>query len=149
MIEPVLVRFAPVSSLAIPKSITFSWPAGSIMMFAGLTSRWTTPLACAWSSAAATCATSPIVSPSGRRPRSASSACSVRPSTSSITMKLIDGVCTMSCVMTMFGCRSRAATCASREKRCLTSASAAGSTNASSLIRFTATSRPSTLSWAR
>ena len=121
-------------------------PAGSIMMFAGLMSRWTTWFSCAWSSAAAACAMSAIVSPSGRRPRSCSSACSVRPSTSSITMKLVTGERTMSCVVTMFGCRRRAATCASRWKRCLTSSSIAGSTNASSRISFTATSRPSTLS---
>ena len=47
MIEPVLVRLAPLSSLAMPKSITFAWPPGSIMMFAGLMSRWTTWLLCA------------------------------------------------------------------------------------------------------
>ena len=48
----------------------------------------------------------------------------------------------MSCVVTMFGWRSRAATCASRRKRCFTSSSCDGSTKASSRIRLTATSRP-------
>ena len=44
----------------------------------------------------------------------------------------------------MFGWRRRAATCASRWKRCLTSSSIAGSTKVSSRIRLTATSRPRT-----
>ena len=54
MMSPVDVRFPPCSTLAMPKSITFTWPDGSIMMLAGLMSRWTTPLTWAWSSAAAT-----------------------------------------------------------------------------------------------
>ena len=66
-----------------------------------------------------------------------------------MTMKLVPAVATMSCVVTMFACRSRAATWASRRKRCFTSSSCEASAKASRRIRLTATSRPRTLSCAR
>ena len=37
-----------------PKSVTFTWSPGSIMMFAGLMSRWTMPSLCAAAHASAT-----------------------------------------------------------------------------------------------
>ena len=41
---PVAVRWSTESAtFAMPKSVTFTWSPGSIMMFAGLMSRWTTP----------------------------------------------------------------------------------------------------------
>ena len=149
MMSPVEVRLAAVSSLAMPKSITFTWPEGSTMMFAGFTSRWTTWFACARSSAEATCPSRRIVSGRSRRPRARSLDWSVSPSTSSMTMRLVAPVATMSWTVTMFGWRSLAATCASRTKRCLTSSSWAGSAKASSRMRLTATSRPRIASRAR
>ena len=64
-------------------------------------------------------------------------------------MKLMVGVETISCVVTMLGWRRRAATCASRRKRCFTSSSLLASAKASSRMRLMATSRPRTLSRAR
>ena len=44
---------SPTTTLARPKSGTFTLPSGVILMFAGLRSRWTIPRWCAYSSAAA------------------------------------------------------------------------------------------------
>ena len=61
------------TTLAMPKSATFTWPSGSSSRFAGLMSRWTMPWRCAESSPSAVWRTmrsaSPRVSggPSSRR----------------------------------------------------------------------------------
>ena len=54
---PAWVRLDSVGAfiaLAMPKSATFTWPFDPIRMFAGLTSRWTSPASWAKPSAAAT-----------------------------------------------------------------------------------------------
>ncbi len=78
-------RCAP-TSRAMPKSITFTRPARVIMTFAGLMSRWITPLSCAWSSASSTARVMRVASGHGNAPCTATRLSSVSPSTYSITM---------------------------------------------------------------
>ena len=91
MTAPAWVRFCcsapPVMAWAMPKSATFTWPVGEMMMLPGFTSRCTTPLRWANPSAAATSA---VIS-ADRRGCSGPSVRMIsdrlRPSTYSITMK--------------------------------------------------------------
>ena len=53
---------------AIPKSETWTLPSPSRRRFAGFTSRWTMPFACAWSSAAAACSSQVKASSLDTRP---------------------------------------------------------------------------------
>ena len=72
-----------------PKSVreTCSSPeASATRMLPGLTSRWTSPCACAASRASATCETMRTAAPTGNRPRRWISSCSDAPSTNRIAM---------------------------------------------------------------
>ncbi len=88
---PAWVRFRVASLLddawAMPKSATFTCPAGVMRMLPGLMSRWTTPLRWAKASAAATSAviSADRLGCSGPSVRMISE--SGRPSTYSMTMK--------------------------------------------------------------
>ncbi len=70
-------------SFATPKSVTSACPRES-RMFAGFTSRWITPLSCAYWSASATWTAIPTASPTGSGPSRASRSRSDSPSTYSI-----------------------------------------------------------------
>ena len=88
----VAVRLAPEAVpacfiLASPKSSTFTCPRGATMMFAGLISRCTIPLACAASSASATC-NGDRQGVGQRQRRAANIASSVWPSMYSMARKL-------------------------------------------------------------
>ncbi len=83
--SPVWVNVAEPMARAMPKSVIFTWPSGVTRMFAGFTSRCTTPAACATARASAIWSPSSLAcSGSMSRPCAISSA-SGRPSTSSIT----------------------------------------------------------------
>ena len=65
---PVFVRESIPAALAIPKSATCTLSAPSRSRFAGFTSRWTTPSACAASSAPAACSSQSRACPVWTRP---------------------------------------------------------------------------------
>jgi hypothetical protein len=69
-----------------PKSVSFTRPLGNTMMLLGLTSRCTTPAACAASSADSSCSASRATASCGSAPRSRTIAVSVGAWISSITM---------------------------------------------------------------
>ena len=80
-----MVRWSPESvTFAMPKSVTFTRSPGSIMMLAGFTSRWTTKLRCAKSSASATCAASRAARSTGSLPSFAITRSSPTPSMNSM-----------------------------------------------------------------
>ena len=82
----VCVTVSDDAARAMPKSVTFTSPFLVIMMFAGLTSRWTMPCECANASAAHT---SPAISAArsgSSGPSSRMTSRSVRPSMYSMTM---------------------------------------------------------------
>ena len=86
--------------------MTCGSPARSIITFEGLTSRWTTPCACASSSASATAATSRAAS-SGASGPSRNRSSSVSPSMNSVTRKATpSSVSPASYRETMCGCSS-------------------------------------------
>ena len=55
MMMPVAVSFLARATLAMPKSATTAQPSSSSMMFAGFTSRCTTPFRCAYARADPAC----------------------------------------------------------------------------------------------
>ncbi len=78
---------AELSARAMPKSATFTRPSSAMRMFAGLTSRWTTPPR--WANPRAE-ATSPAISAAWwavSRPLERRMSASVRPAMYSIAMK--------------------------------------------------------------
>ncbi len=90
MTEPTCVRLASVGALsarAMPKSATFTWPFVPIRMFAGLMSRCATWLSWAKPSAAATSLAISAACFEVSCLLVARISASVRPCTSSITMK--------------------------------------------------------------
>ena len=104
-------------NLARPKSSTLARPCGVIMMFAGLMSRWISPMECAAARASATCApnSSSRGSSSGPRPIIA---LRVSPSTYSITMKSLPSASSIAWIMTMLAWLRAEADRASRSRRC-------------------------------
>ncbi len=118
MTEPASARWSSLATAwAMPKSVTFTWPSRVIKMLPGFTSRCTTPVRCAYPSAAATwaaiCAARAGDSVVVLRRRSASEV----PSTSSITMKYVPASSPQSKTGTILGCERLAAAWASRRKR--------------------------------
>ena len=73
-------------TFAMPKSVTFTWSPGSIMMFAGLMSRWTTLCLWAKARASATCAPIEAARSTDIFPDFATTRSSPAPSTNSIEM---------------------------------------------------------------
>ena len=85
MTSPVLVIATASAARAMPKSVSFAVPSGSMRMLAGLTSRWIRPFLCAACSALAACATISTVSIGDMGARSSMSFESGRPGTYSMT----------------------------------------------------------------
>ena len=111
--------------LAIPKSVTRSSPSPPSIRFAGFTSRWTTPWACAASSARPAWASHARASAGGTRPARIRSA-SVPPGRYSITIAGAPATSATSKIVTTFGSfESRAAMRASRLNRARMSGSRA------------------------
>ena len=82
----VWVRGSVLAARAMPKSMTFTSPGGVIMMFPGLTSRWTIPAAWAKDRAEATCAAISAARSGMRWPSVFRTSASVLPATYSMTM---------------------------------------------------------------
>ena len=143
---PVSVSVSKPAARAMPKSETRIDPSSASRRFPGFTSRWTTPRACAESSAAAVCSSQPSASCRSTRPSRNRSA-TVPPGAYSITMKgSPSSFSPTSWIVTTYGSpESRAAVCASRRKRARNSSSRAYRSE-STLI---ATVRPSFSSVAR
>ncbi len=112
----VLVIRVDSAAVAIPRSASLTEPSSPSRTLAGLTSRWTIPFACAWSSAAATLESTSIArsSPSGAR---SSASARVSPSTYSMTISTPSSPASVSKTMTRFGWLRVAPSRASRRKR--------------------------------
>ncbi|SLH74942.1 Uncharacterised protein [Mycobacteroides abscessus subsp. abscessus] len=82
---PVLVTGLASTALAMPKSVIFTCPVGVTRMLPGLTSRCTTPAACATSSARPVCSSMSRPWLTESLPSLESTALSGSPCTSSIT----------------------------------------------------------------
>ena len=132
------------SARAIPKSTTLMSPFDAIRMFAGLMSRCTTLLRCAYASALAMLPPTDAAERAVRRPWRRNTSASVRPFTNSIAMKYVLPVWPQSYTPTMFGWFKPATLWASRRKR----STKFGSTACSGKRIFTATSRSSNKSRA-
>ncbi len=139
---PVCVRAGSVAIRAMPKSVSFTWPARSTMMFDGLTSRCTIPAECAAARAPAAWASRGAASSGESGPRSRTRRPRSTPSTYSITSHQESSSTTASKIETTCGWCSRALTLASRSARVRSVRSAPGSRP----IRLSATGRPSTSS---
>ncbi len=141
----VWVRLPEEPARAMPKSTTFTPPSSVIMMFPGLMSRCTSPAPCATASASQTAVAMPTARSTGRAGCCASRAASERPLTSSMTMNGVPSSTPESKTITILGCTSIAACCASRLNR----SAKRGSSARPPLRTFTATWRPSTRSTPR
>lgn len=82
---PVWVTGAASTALAIPKSVSFTWPVGVIRMLPGLTSRCTSPAVCATCRARPVCSSMSRACRSDSRPVRLMTEFSGSPLTSSIT----------------------------------------------------------------
>ena len=65
---PTCVRLGARTTFAMPKSVTMVLPSSSNRMFAGLTSRCTTPRRCAYPRALATCVNQTLATDTGSGP---------------------------------------------------------------------------------
>src|SRR6267378_4463477 len=127
---------------AMPKSVSFATPFGSTMTFAGFTSQWMTPAACAASSAPATCRMRRLTSCGGSGPRSATISRSVFPGTSSMTMNASAPSRPSSKTVTTLGWTTAAARRASSANRARNASSASGPRSLITTLRSSFSSRP-------
>lgn len=136
---------------AMPKSSTFTVPSRATRMLPGFRSRWMTGTSCAWDSTVATCAATAAAQLTGSGRFGSMYAESGTPSTSSMTRnsRSCASSSTASYTWGTPGCWIRAVIRASRWKRFANSSAREGEVMDCCRMRFTATGRSSTVSYAR
>ena len=143
------MRVSSPTCRAMPKSVSTTPPWGVTRTFAGLMSRCSTPAAAAVTIASSTRSPMPATRAGGSGPSARMISASDRDGTSSITIHGRPSCSTTSKIVTTAGCRSRAATCASRIVRRRSNWRASSSRDGGSRTSLTATGRSSSRSSAR
>ena len=137
-----MVRRGSSVDWAMPKSVSFTRPLDSTMMFDGFTSRCTTPAACAVRSADSSCSASLATASCGSGPRCSTRSVSVVAWISSMTMNVVPWSRTTSYTVTTPGSFSRPAARASRSTRSSYTSRSAGATPSGRCSSLMATCLP-------